>query len=86
MSRIVAAAFAVAVALPAFAQTPSPKSETVYQQKTILDMTDKDEEVVGDFPRGEGELIMLRSKVHHTSLVEIRASFRSEILKSAERY
>ena len=87
MTSLLAVATSLAVAAPAFAQTPPPGGGEAggavqYRQKTVYDFDD--DVVEGDLVRPDGEFAEARTKAKHSSLIKIREHFINEMLKSAE--
>lgn len=57
-------------------------SGTKYKKKTVYDFDD--DVVEGDLQRPDGELVAIKRKAKHSSLIKIREHFIPEMLKSAE--
>ncbi len=80
--------FALAAAAPAFAQTPpvENKSDGKYAPPVQrMDITE-DEEVTGEFMRPGDEIVGVRHKAKHVSLIKIRYQFIDEMIKSADNF
>lgn len=71
--------------LPALAQEQrgaAESPEVIYKKETVLDF--EGDVVKGTFVRPEVDLVNAHKKTGHVSLIEVRANFLPEMLKSGE--
>jgi hypothetical protein len=61
-----------------------PKTEVVYEQKTVLDFSDVTLE--GELVRPEGSYLLNRKKARFGSLVELRGDFVPELTRSLDNF